>query len=264
MRPCVSCGVAFSGRGTRACSDCAPPGTRWCSPCQRVLALDCFYASARGHCRECTKAKAARWHRDNQERHRASSQRWREQNPERFIETQRKSRTKHQAKNLAKAKLPQNRAARLLGAANKRGRDSGVPTFVSVDFTRDLQRRIDAGVCEVTGIGFSFEPNGLGPRNPFTPSLDRIAPSLGYVPGNVRVVCWAVNAMVGEWGDDVAAQVAEAFLAKRAERMAAAGLSSPPPPRTFRPSPVTTLALPPLEPLVHAHPSAFPEAFVPC
>jgi hypothetical protein len=34
---------------------------------------------------------------------------------------------------------------------------------------------------------------GENGRTPSSPSLDRIVPSLGYVPGNVVVVSWKVN-----------------------------------------------------------------------
>lgn len=37
-------------------------------------------------------------------------------------------------------------------------------------------------------------------RNPFSPSLDRITPALGYVAGNVRIVCTMVNLAMNEWG----------------------------------------------------------------
>lgn len=39
-------------------------------------------------------------------------------------------------------------------------------------------------------------------KDPFAPSLDRIVPSLGYVPGNVRIVANIVNSAMSEWGLD--------------------------------------------------------------
>lgn len=103
----------------------------------------------------------------------------------------------------------------------------GVPYSTDASFIDELQGKIDRGVCELTGLPFSFTPDSVGPP-PMSPSLDRIVPELGYVPGNVRVVCWAVNAALGGWGLDVA------------KRVAAALLSSPEPRRTFSVSPVTT------------------------
>lgn len=121
----------------------------------------------------------------------------------------------------------EHRAKRLLGAARARARAAGLPYSVDAAFTKQVQAVLDAGVCELTGLPFSFTPDSAGPP-PMSPSLDRIVPELGYVPGNVRVVCWAVNAALGGWGLDVA------------KRVAAALLSSPGPRRTFSASPVTT------------------------
>lgn len=39
-------------------------------------------------------------------------------------------------------------------------------------------------------------------KNPFSPSLDRIVPQRGYVPGNLRIVCTLVNFAMNEWGYD--------------------------------------------------------------
>lgn len=136
---------------------------------------------------------------------------------------------------------PRHHARRLLNSAQRRAREKGVPFELNVALRAFVASALQEGVCELTGL--PIEPNA-GRRTPFSPSLDRISPALGYIPGNVRVVCWAVNAMVGDWGDDVAAQVAEAFLAKRAEKL--------------------RVRLPDLAPIVHAHPSTFPEPFVPC
>jgi hypothetical protein len=35
-----------------------------------------------------------------------------------------------------------------------------------------------------------------------SPSLDKIIPKLGYVRGNVRVVCYQVNMALGEYGEE--------------------------------------------------------------
>jgi len=71
---------------------------------------------------------------------------------------------------------------------------------------------IEAG-CALTGLPFDLtrcEGNkALGP------SIDRIQPKLGYVPGNVRLVCRALNMFLGEWGEDEIAPIAEAFVKRR-------------------------------------------------
>jgi hypothetical protein len=49
------------------------------------------------------------------------------------------------------------------------------------------------GIELVLGVGISGRQGG----NPNSPSLDRIIPSLGYVPGNVRVISHLANSMKG-------------------------------------------------------------------
>lgn len=59
------------------------------------------------------------------------------------------------------------------------------------------------GVCPVSGIRMTLEiSEGQGNRKPTKMSVDRVVPSLGYVKENVRLVCWAVNAMKNQWTDD--------------------------------------------------------------
>jgi len=38
--------------------------------------------------------------------------------------------------------------------------------------------------------------------NPYAPSIDRIDPSLGYVPDNCRIVCQRYNLWKGQAADD--------------------------------------------------------------
>lgn len=73
-----------------------------------------------------------------------------------------------------------------------------------------IQERIERG-CEVTGLPFDLS---TGDRGPYTPSLDQIEAGKGYTPENTRVVCWAVNALLGTWGDADALRIARAIVRK--------------------------------------------------
>lgn len=65
------------------------------------------------------------------------------------------------------------------------------------------------GCCALSGIRFDFSAKeGSSWRRPFIPSVDRIDPTKGYVPGNVRLVCVAVNYAMSDWGEDVLKLVA--------------------------------------------------------
>lgn len=71
-------------------------------------------------------------------------------------------------------------------------------------------RRAD-GRCEVTGIPFSFDVLPNSARRPWIPSLDRKDSSKGYTADNTRIVCWAANSALGEWGEEVLRTMALAF-----------------------------------------------------
>jgi hypothetical protein len=91
----------------------------------------------------------------------------------------------------------EKRAQCLVASARIRARKKGI-TFGLDSSVEDIQRRIDLGVCEITGTAFDLSPG----RKYNSPSLDRIDPKRGYEPDNVRVVCHAMNAAMGDWGED--------------------------------------------------------------
>lgn len=78
--------------------------------------------------------------------------------------------------------------------------------------------------CELTMIPFIIEPardDGRRSYQPFSPSLDRIDPKKGYTADNTRLVCTAINIALNQFGDDVFAEIATAFLKNRPPRQPA-------------------------------------------
>lgn len=75
-----------------------------------------------------------------------------------------------------------------------------------------LQARLDAGVCEVTGLPFSAR----GVQAPTMPSIDRIDSTKGYTEDNCRVICWALNAAFNQWGETAVRPIFEAYLRRAA------------------------------------------------
>lgn len=67
-----------------------------------------------------------------------------------------------------------------------------VPFAITTQFLKELYLS-QGGLCAVTKHAFKRGVKG-GPSM-FTTSLDRIKPALGYVPGNVRFVLHAINAL---------------------------------------------------------------------
>ena len=117
--------------------------------------------------------------------------------------------SEHLKRRAAKRRL-EKRAMCLIAGARVRCRKKGI-TFDLDGFSEELQRRIDLGACEISGIPFDLSPG----RKPTSPSLDRKNPAGGYTPNNVRVICHALNAALGDWGEDALAPIMMGWLAKR-------------------------------------------------
>jgi hypothetical protein len=66
----------------------------------------------------------------------------------------------------------------------------------------------------MSGIPFTFD---RGRRFFDSPSLDRVAPEKGYVYSNVRVICWSLNAGLGDWGEDMFRKVALGWIEQHAK-----------------------------------------------
>lgn len=108
--------------------------------------------------------------------------------------------------------IERRKAWTLTNAAALRAKKRGLPFTITSQW---VENKLKAGKCERTGIPFNISrgPGGLpGPRSPWSPSLDRINPQLGYTEDNTQVVVWAYNAAKGTWGDEEVLMVARAVL----------------------------------------------------
>ena len=72
--------------------------------------------------------------------------------------------------------------------------------------------------CAMTGIPFFEEHNTSAKIHPYAPSIDRVEPGAGYTQGNCRIVAYAVNVMLLDWGETVLYRTANGYLASRAGR----------------------------------------------
>lgn len=80
-----------------------------------------------------------------------------------------------------------NITSEMISASKKRARKAGVPhTITRADI-------VVPDVCPVLGIPL-YPGTGRGAK-PNAPSLDRIIPELGYVPGNIQVISYLANTM---------------------------------------------------------------------
>ena len=128
------------------------------------------------------------------EKRKATFKIWAEKNREHLLAKEAERRVKKRAMVLV---------ATVRTRAKKRGLDFDLDVY-----TQEIQKRIDAGVCELTGCAFDLSPG----RKFNSPSIDRRNPSLGYTYDNIRIVLNLANAALGDWGDDVLREVMTKWL----------------------------------------------------
>jgi hypothetical protein len=95
----------------------------------------------------------------------------------------------------------------MLKLARQRARAAGVP-FALRETDFDIPR-----VCPVLGIELEHRRGKRGPAD-CSPTLDRIVPSLGYVPGNVIVISWRANRLKSDAVMSELTRIAEFFSAR--------------------------------------------------
>lgn len=117
----------------------------------------------------------------------------------------------------------QRRARNMISGARTRAKARGLPFALGDREQRIIEGILERGECEMTGIKFS----GPGKRSGFSASLDRIVPAKGYVPGNVRVVCLAMNSALGDWGEEPLREVMKTWLVQAPRPLA---ITKPPTP----------------------------------
>lgn len=95
-----------------------------------------------------------------------------------------------------------NELVYLASRARNRSQKNDREDRITVQFVKDMYLE-QYGKCAVSGIDFrltELRPGDARSRA-FAPSLDRIDNTLGYVDGNVRLVCRIANFAMNIWGD---------------------------------------------------------------
>lgn len=157
------------------------------------------------------------WRSEHPEEHREASRRWKADNLDRVREINREASKRWKADNPSKvcdAQLrwyAKNPAKRLLNQCQRSARTRGHECTITAD---DIEAMLAPMTCSATGLPLTWEHGGDSTANPWGPSIDRLDCSRGYVPGNVRVVCWAFNQMRGDFPDEVVIALAKAVAAR--------------------------------------------------
>ena len=150
----------------------------------------------------------------------ANSNAWRNENPDKAKETKDKNRSKPESREKARlySKNYANENREQYNSNQKRWRESHPEAWMwqvakqrakaqGVPFEITKADVVIPAFCPILGIPLS---KGDGVTHASSPSLDKIIPELGYVPGNVQVISLRANAMkndasfadmiaLGEW-----------------------------------------------------------------
>lgn len=153
-----------------------------CTKCGDIKEVHLFskVRSGRGSwCKACMAANATEWRRSNRERSLASTKAWREAN----IERSRASvKAWHQS--------PKGWARFAAGNAAKRAIKAGVPFSIDGAYLMAMANRtLNCPSCN-RSLAYGGEMNA--PQNA---SVDRVVSDLGYVPGNVAILCFRCNSI---------------------------------------------------------------------
>jgi hypothetical protein len=124
--------------------------------------------------RDNRNAQKRQQYQDNPEHYRFYSGQWRLVNPSEAHQTNLRSRQKHAVSNC-------------LVSAKARAKKAGIPFNITIsDMPKDADHCQKCGSVIICAIG-------NGSLAPTSRSIDRIIPSLGYVPGNVAWLCMKCN-----------------------------------------------------------------------
>ena len=92
------------------------------------------------------------------------------------------------------------KAVTLLYAADSRAKKKSLPFDLDVEWIMERLKK----TCPVTDCVFALKNTGnnYSNRSPFTPSIDKIDPALGYTKDNCRLVIWWYNSAKQQLTDE--------------------------------------------------------------
>ena len=102
------------------------------------------------------------------------------------------------------------RASLLISNAKRRCRDKNIEFHLTRQW---VEEHLARNTCEITGMLFDFGPPiGGVSRMINAPSLDRIDKNKHYTEDNTRVILWAVNCALSEYGTEVMLPILKATV----------------------------------------------------
>jgi len=102
------------------------------------------------------------------------------------------------------------RANTLMSNARRRCKAKGIELAITQTW---VEAHLTRGTCEITGLHFCFEPKDDNTTRRWdAPSLDRIDKDKPYTEDNTRVILWAVNCALSEYGTKIMLPILKAMI----------------------------------------------------
>ena len=182
-------------------SSCPTKGEKRCTVCGQMKPFE-DYRPYRGRgkhglrplCKVCQREYEKKWRSNSKEYRRKQRQKRKEKDAE-----------------YKRRWISENRAEYLIAECRRRCQKAGIP-FDLYDYVEDIRQRIAAGVCEITGHPLKLIHEGG--RSPDAPSIHRINPKAGYVYSNIKIVCYAVNMAISDWGEEEFKKIVRSWIEK--------------------------------------------------
>lgn len=111
---------------------------------------------------------------------------------------------------IASKQTVSGRAVVLVNNARSRSVKKNIKMEVSREW---VEEHLTRGTCQITGIPFNLAPpSDEVTRRWDAPSLDRISKHKHYTEDNTRVILWAVNCALAEYGTEIMLPVLKAMV----------------------------------------------------
>lgn len=103
----------------------------------------------------------------------------------------------------------EGRTYKIINRCKNRAIQKNIEFNISFD---KIKKALTNGFCELTKLPFDFNSTEKTQFNPYSPSIDRINNSKGYIDSNVRVVLSAVNTALNQYGDEQMLPILKAMI----------------------------------------------------